>query len=186
MTNEVWKPIKGYEGRYEVSNLGNVRSLPVVRYQPSSHKDVMMYKRHPGKKLTPTENGHGYLLVGLYDGGKGKNHYIHRLVAEAFVNNPDNLPNVNHKDFNRSNNSADNLEWVTQKENTMYSSERMSRPKRISKKTMTGEKYITVRCEKYRFSIRNKKVRFDGEYNTIEEAIKKRNAVLADAKYLAG
>lgn len=96
---EIWKDIKGYEGLYQVSNLGDVRN-------------------HKGKVLSKLKNnGNGYLISCLCKEGKQTNHYKHRLVAEAFIPNPENKPAVNHIDADRSNNKVDNLEWVSTKEN---------------------------------------------------------------------
>lgn len=100
--SEIWKDVAGYEGRYSVSNQGRVYS-------------------HVTKKLlqsgaTGWSNG-GYYCVGLRKDGQTKMKYIHRLVAEAFIPNPGNKPEVNHIDHNNHNNRADNLEWVTHTEN---------------------------------------------------------------------
>lgn len=95
---EIWKPIEGYEGLYEISNLGRLRNSKGVIRKPQS-------------------NGNGYKKVFLYRDGKGKGFFVHRLVAKAFVPNPENKPHVNHIDESRDNNVASNLEWVTQKEN---------------------------------------------------------------------
>lgn len=97
---EVWKPIVGYEGRYEVSNLGMVRQ---------GEKSVSQYK-----------DGKGYLRVFLCKDGKQRNVKVHRLVALAFIPNPDNLPCVNHKDEVKTNNQVDNLEWCDWKYNINY------------------------------------------------------------------
>ena len=96
---ERWKTIKGYEGLYEISNCGKIKSLITNRY------------------LKPFDNGKGYMTIGLFKGKKRKNHYIHRLVANAFISNPNKFPEVNHKDFNKKNNKVENLEWVTIKQN---------------------------------------------------------------------
>ena len=101
---KLYKDIKGYEGLYQVSNLGNVKSI---------------YKHRPDKILKPVMKK-GYLMVTLCKNGTTKICSIHRLVAEAFIDNPDNLPVVNHKDGNRSNNKSDNLEWCTQKDNIRH------------------------------------------------------------------
>lgn len=102
--SEVWKPVPDYEGLYEVSNYGRVKSL-------------FRYKRI----MTSSPNkGNGYLYVQLFKNKKGKNFAIHRLVAMCFCDNPENKPFVNHKDETRTNNHADNLEWVTHKENCNY------------------------------------------------------------------
>ena len=101
---EIWKDIPGYEGKYQISNLGNVMSLH--------------FKRSPTNKrlLKPmSDNGYGYLKVMLRDNGSYKMKSIHRLVAEAFIPNPEEKPNVNHIDSNPKNNRVDNLEWCTQK-----------------------------------------------------------------------
>ena len=105
LEREIWKPIKGWEGLYEVSNLGNVKSF------------------HKGKELIlkPRKKPNGYLQVILQDNGIKKCVHIHRLVAQAFIPNPDNLPTVNHIDENKENNRVDNLEWMTTKDNTTYS-----------------------------------------------------------------
>jgi len=120
---EHWKPIKGYEGFYEVSDLGNVRSLP--RTETVTRSGLTYTCPYKGKVLKPTHRQHGYLGVMLY--GKGghktrgfKTFAVHRLVAEAFIPNPDNLPEVNHLDEDKQNNRVDNLEWATHIGNTRY------------------------------------------------------------------
>lgn len=102
---EIWRDIKEYEGLYQVSNIGRVKSL--FRYK----KILKLYK-----------DKDGYLYVKLYKNKKAQHSFVHRLVAEAFVENLYSKPIVNHKDFNRENNIIDNLEWCTEKENINYSS----------------------------------------------------------------
>nr|WP_087511402.1 NUMOD4 motif-containing HNH endonuclease [Lactiplantibacillus plantarum] len=111
MMEEVWKPVKGYEGYYEVSCFGNVRS--VERY------DTIGRKKH-GVMLSGCNNGNGYLSVQLAKDGCKKRKYIHRLVAESFVHRVENNNEVNHKDENTLNNRADNLEWCNRKYNCNY------------------------------------------------------------------
>ena len=103
------KAIVGYEGLYEVDKDGNVYSIV-----HDAHRRKRQLRAYP--------NESGYMKVNLYDvTGKCKKKYIHRLVAEAFVPNPDNLPVVNHIDCDKANNHVNNLEWCTQKDNIAHS-----------------------------------------------------------------
>lgn len=115
---EIWKPIMGYEGLYEVSNLGNVKS--VERYVKSSHRGYVGYRKLNSKLLKPTVNKWGYRTLSLRKDNKYTAVRINRLVAQAFIPNPDNLPCVNHKDENKLNDAANNLEWCTYKYNNNY------------------------------------------------------------------
>ena len=101
--NEIWKQIDSYED-YQISNWGRVKS----------------FKKGKERILRPRVVGAGYLQVILYKDGKTKPVFIHRLVANAFINNPDNLPEVNHKDENKQNNLVTNLEWCDAKYNSNY------------------------------------------------------------------
>ena len=111
---EIWKPIAGYEGFYEVSNLGRVKSMGMAY----TMNGAIINK--PSKILSACDDGKGYLRLHLKKNKVSKNHRVHRLVAEAFVDNPLKLPKVNHKDGNKKNNHADNLEWCTQAENVAH------------------------------------------------------------------
>ena len=108
---ETWKNVRGYEGLYQVSNLGRVKSLDRV----SDDGKI----RH-GRIISTKQNNRGYLQVHLYRNGSCKMKLLHRLVAEAFIQNLDSLPQVNHKDENKSNNYASNLEWCTNLYNRRY------------------------------------------------------------------
>lgn len=174
---EVWKDIKGYEGYYQVSNLGRVKSVNrrVVNHKSGSTRFT------EGIILSPCDNGNGYLVVSLRKDGKRKNAYMHRIVAEAFVENRENKPNINHKDYNTKNNVATNLEWCTQKENVAYSVSHMRKPKTVCALSNTGEKYISKRLEhkkniKYRVTI--SQIRVDKSFKSIELAIQYRNEVM--------
>lgn len=112
--NEEWKDIKGYEGLYQVSNLGNIKSL--LRYV----KCRGGVRAVPEIYLRKREVGGGYIQVSLSKDCKVTQLLLHRLVADAFVPNPNHLPCVNHKDENPSNNCSDNLEWCTHKYNSNY------------------------------------------------------------------
>lgn len=103
---EIWKDIDGYEGLYKVSNRGSVTSAP--------------RKGTKGGLLKPTKDKDGYLCVGLNKRNKGKTVKVHRLVAAAFIPNPDDLPEVNHKDEDKSNNNVENLEWCYHDYNSQY------------------------------------------------------------------
>ena len=116
---EIWKDVVGYEGLYQVSNLGRVRSTT----REVIHSSGMVQHRN-GKILSVDKGEKGYLSVYLYREGKKKFYGIHRLVAQAFLPNPNNLPQVNHKDENTSNNMVENLEWCTRKYNVNYGTAR--------------------------------------------------------------
>lgn len=114
-----WLPIKNYEGLYEVSESGEVRSID--RVIPVSNQSDRTVK---GKVIYQTSNVQvGYKQVSLWKNNKNTLHYVHRLVAEAFIPNPDSKPEVNHIDGNRCNNLVENLEWVTSSENSYHASE---------------------------------------------------------------
>lgn len=140
--NEEWRAVKGYEGLYEVSNMGRVRSLDRrVKTRSPGAEDFF----RAGRTIAPKQRHGGYLGVQLWRDGNVRQICIHRLVAQAFVPNPHNLPQVNHKDENKLNNRADNLEWCVPKYNANYGNrnEKMSRNnplrKRVAQYTQVGE-----------------------------------------------
>lgn len=102
--DEMWKDIPGFNGAYQISNYGRLKS----------------YKQHKERLMSLHPNRYGYVEKQLYKNNKYINKKIHRLVAEAFIPNPDNLPEVNHKDGNKQNNCVNNLEWCTPKENNWH------------------------------------------------------------------
>lgn len=113
---EIWKDVHGYEGCYQVSNLGNVKSLSRI-----IHRNVPSTGNFRCKeRILKTDNVKGYLRVTLSNNKKKKRFFIHRLVAIAFIENKYDKPFVNHIDSNPLNNKADNLEWCTQKENIAH------------------------------------------------------------------
>ena len=114
---EEWRNIEGYEGKYEVSNRGNMKSLNY---------------NHTGKEkiMKPQKNRDGYLIICLWKDGKAKNYYVHRLVAAAFCDNPHGFKEVNHIDEDKTNNCADNLEFCSKSYNNNYG----TRNKRIAEK----------------------------------------------------
>lgn len=126
---EIWKPIKGYEN-YMVSSLGNVKSL---NYNRTEKEQILK----PGKDKT------GYLFVWLCKEGIRKKCLVHRLVAETFIDNPNNLPCVNHKDENKQNNCLSNLEFCSYKYNSNYG----TRNERTSKSMTNNPKRSTpIKC----------------------------------------
>lgn len=130
MNREIWKPVKGYEGQYEVSNLGGVRS--VDRIVPVLNGRLRHIK---GKPITPHKSNTGYYLCDLYKENRRKNVLLHRMVAEAFIPNENNLPCVNHIDNNRENCISDNLEWCTQSYNMKYSYDTTDRKSKMNWKS---------------------------------------------------
>lgn len=176
MGKEIWKDIKGFEGFYQVSNRGNVRSLKCRRNLWRDGERVTGVV-HRVKNMTPSDNGKGYLVVNLKENNKRTVRYVHRLVAEHFLEKPEGKDVVNHLDYNIKNNSVDNLEWTTQKQNVRYSIPNMKHPRENCKPTNTGEKYITCRIVNG-----NKIYRVKGNrtFRTLEDAIKYRNEVLCE------
>ena len=114
MKKEYWKPVVGYEGHYQVSNFGRVKSIKFG-------KEILLKQR---------QCMNGYKSVILYKNGIVKTYLVHRLVAEAFIDNPDNLPEVNHKDECKTNNVVSNLEWCDRKYNQNYG----TRTERVAEK----------------------------------------------------
>ena len=109
---EIWKPIKYFEGYYEVSNLGRIRSLAREIINCNGKKIHLK-----GKILKSNKHPEGYILVYLSKNSKSKTFRVHRLVAEAFISNPDNKPCIDHINCIRDDNRAENLRWVTHSEN---------------------------------------------------------------------
>lgn len=166
---EVWRDVPGYDGKYKVSNFGNVL---LCRFSNNQVKD-----KPCRKPMKQTDNGHGYLAVGLTKDGKRKTVYVHRLVAEAFVENPGGMPVVNHIDFDRQNNRADNLEWCSQEENIRHSADHMKKPKQVCQQTNTGMKHISKIGNRYRVSI--DRLGISKRFGSLEDAIAFRDGVMA-------
>ena len=145
----IWKPVKNYEGLYEVSDLGLVKSLDRV-HDLGNRK--CLYR---GKLMQARDNGMGYLRIKLSKNNKARRVMLHRVIAEAFIPNPFNYKTVNHKDGNKKNNTISNLEWCTQKQNVKHAikmglidiEKLKRRSSKIGKKTITkiaGHNSISV------------------------------------------
>ena len=127
---EHWRDIAGYEGLYQVSDFGDVRSLG--RWVNGMNDSKRFVKC---RVLKPQKDGGGYLIVSLYKDGKIKTHTVHRLVAEAFIPNPENLTEINHIDEDKTNNVVTNLEWCNRKYNINHG----TRNKRVSASMTNGK-----------------------------------------------
>lgn len=130
MVEEIWKDIPSFEGLYQVSNFGRVKSFR------KSHK----LGKPDEYFLNPTDAENGYANVTLYKENVRKKFLVHRLVAQAFLPNPNNWPQINHKDENRFNNCVDNLEWCTAKYNNDYGTARIRAA--ITKSEKMVEQYL--------------------------------------------
>ena len=165
---EVWKDINGYEGLYQVSNLGRVKSLMFINNVAKKHREKILFM----------STRSGYYTVNLCKDTKRVSKQVHRLVAEAFIPNPLNKKVVNHIDFNRKNNIVTNLEWNTQKENVLWSNVRM-RKHRLKPMTNTNERYIIYRKSNntYRVIVDRKEYK---SQKTLQDAIILRDKILKE------
>ena len=166
---EIWKDIAGYEGLYQISNFGRVKSLPRELKRFADRKCLTkerILKAHPNSK--------GYLRVPLKKDGIEEKRFLHRLVAEAFIPNPNNKSEVNHIDNIPINNAVENLEWTTHKENMEWA----SGCGRFNHLKEQRSKYGKMNIEKARESVKRKVCLIDEngnvikEYNTLTEACK--------------
>lgn len=139
---ELWKNIQGYEGLYQISNFGRVKSF----------RKSTKYSCQSEFILKPSVANTGYAQVCLYANGTRKKFLVHRLVAGAFIPNPDNLPQINHKDENRLNNHISNLEWCTPEYNNAYGSAKIraidTRSKPIEQLTYDGKVIAVYRSSR--------------------------------------
>lgn len=125
---EIWKDIEGYEGLYQVSNLGRIKSLS----RKIKRNDMNAITKE--KIMKQAKDDRGYLMANLYKNGRNHSIKVHRLVAKLFIPNPLNLPQVNHIDEVKTNNSVSNLEWCTNKYNINYGKHNLNIAKSLSKR----------------------------------------------------
>lgn len=160
---EIWKCIKGFEN-YEVSNYGRIKSL---NYNKTGKPGI----------LTPIPQSSGYVIVNLCKNGKQDIEYVHRLVAQTFISNPNNLPEVNHIDEDKSNNNANNLEWCTREYNMNYGTvrERMRKSNKGKKRTEETKRKISEANKGKKLSDETKKkISEAGKGRTFTEETKRK------------
>lgn len=147
--DEQWKDIVGYEGLYQISNLGRLKSL----------KRIYSHRIYPSKILSIRKDTHGYMQAFLYKNNQRKVYLVHRLVAKAFLDNPNNCKEVNHIDEDKTNNKISNLEWCNRNYNVNYGN-------RTSKTSVKVEQY----------DLQNNLIK---ERNSISEASRKLNIAIS-------
>lgn len=161
---EIWKKVIGFENLYEVSSEGRVRST---------------YKNGKTKILKQEKTYNGYLRVWLCKKGQKKRKYfVHRVVASAFIPNPSHYPQVNHKDYDKTNNKVENLEWLTQKANSLYSAENARKSALNSRTPASGHHYIYKKGNRFIFSIIVKGKYIGKAFQIIDEAIAYRDSYM--------
>lgn len=168
---EEWKDIPGYEGLYQISSFGRVKSLAKKGGNNKNQKEHFM-----------NFIINRYVYVSLCKNSKNKQVLVHKLVANAFIPNPDHLPFLNHIDYNKENNRVDNLEWCTAKENSQWSVEHNRQGQLKKNKPLSGHHYIQKRSEtSFRFMYnKNGKSVARVNFHTLEEAIEYRDKWLSE------
>lgn len=149
MNQKEWKEVKDFEGLYAVNNVGEVRSLDRQVY----HQGNNSYHNIKGKILSTRINNSGYISVRLSKGGKTFTRFPHRLMAEAFIPNPLNKGETNHRDGNKLNNTVENLEWLTHSENIQHAYSMKLIKKKTKRKTVKENLFYIpniIRCRRSR------------------------------------
>lgn len=139
---ELWEPIKGMEGHYEVSNLGRIKSLKRIKKQWNGYKYI---EYEIPEKIRKPRYFNGYYIVNLTVNGVRHQEWVHRLVAQAFIPNPNNLPEVDHKNGRKLDNRANNLRWVTKEDNMKYMQARQNKLKTKKFETKYGKNNIVTK-----------------------------------------
>lgn len=180
MENEIWKNIENYEGLYQVSNLGKVKSLDRIINDIKGKTYLLK-----GKEIKFSQNNSGYVLVVLSKNKKSKTYLVHRLVAETFIPNPNNLPQVNHKNEIKSDNRVENLEWCSAKYNINYGTcierAKLHYPSRKGKNNPNFSKKMSKELYEKLLKINSKPI---CQYSKQGEFIKKFNSISEAAKEL--
>jgi hypothetical protein len=153
ITQEYWAPMPNYEQYYEISNLGTIRSIPRRLLTKSGY-----YKPEKERILTQRISNKGYLSVTLSKNGQSNTKAVHRLLAQAFIPNPENKATVNHLDGNKLNNSIENLEWATYSENAIHAYKTglyksTERKRRLILDACTGETYTSIKKAAFHLNI---------------------------------
>ena len=165
MEQEIWKDIEGYEGKYQVSNCGRVKSLSRFverKGQPPTYLSERIISTHIHK---------GYKIVHLYSNNKEKTFSVHRLVASAFIPNPNNFPHIDHINTIRIDNRVENLRWVNRSMNMMNEITHKKRSEYWKEKTKKG-KNVCVERKKRKVIALDENYNIVYKFNTITEAAK--------------
>lgn len=172
---EIWKDVPGYEGLYHVSNLGRVKRLPYQLIGRTIGKKKEYIREFPERVMKATICANGYYRVTLSKDGKLYYKYIHRIVAETFIPNPDSLPCINHKDENRTNNNVNNLEWCSYSYNNSYGNARYKFSKSYSINHSRAVEMLSLSGEKIRefSSVKEAAIFVGGTSTSIDRAIAK-------------
>jgi len=168
---EIWKDVIGFEGNYEISNLGRLKGLAI----PKNLKNNYTYIK-PELILKLYKINSGYFCAGLHKDGKSKTHLIHRIVATAFISNPENKTDVNHKNGIKDDNRAENLEWCTHSENLIHAHKIGLKKPTVGEKAngskLTEEQVLHIRNSK--LSRKQLQIMYNIQLNTISNIINRK------------
>lgn len=170
-TIEIWKDIPGYEGYYQVSSFGKVRSIDRwITYAPSARYKVIKKVFHKGQILKPAlHESYGYYHLSFVKNNIPKDFNVHRLVAESFLDNPNQLPQVNHKDGKKLNNNVNNLEWISTSGNMLHAIDTGLRRNRCP--LQTDDLLKVIEGHKSGISRRELATKFNVHYRVIKDII---------------